>query len=579
MTQQRARRSLAALAATTTAALAGTLLLAGPAAAAPAPPTAPPTATLPGSGQLSALASARPATLEVAQAQFEERTPAALREQRPAWAPCTAEQFSPQEVQFGVLELGLECALVSVPRDWGDPAAGEPLSIAISRLHREGPRPERTVLTNPGGPGGAGLSMAVYGTIGALTGVEVVGVDVRGTGASTALECGDEVVAATLALPDPRDRSDAALDRTAELASQAARACQQDPLAPVVTTEQTVADLDLVRAVLERDTIDWFGVSGGTWLGAQYATYFPARVGRFVLDSNVDVTAAWQQAFEYQPMAFQRRFDEDFRPWAARWNWLFRLGADPAAVTRTYEEVRAGLAVEPLQVPGVGAVTPKLLDDVTASSMYSKLAFEDLAWSMLSLRVALLARSAGDLLGVQRATEQAGEAMRVASRSDETLAATFQTITCNDTAWTRGQRAWDEAGDRYGQRFPLVGWSVTSQPCAYYDRPELTLPRPDGRDLPPLLVLQSTHDPATAYEGALRTAAALPSSRTVTVVDEGDHGVYLTGNACVDEVVDAFLLTGAAPEGDVTCEGTGVPAPGTQLLDGLLELLRRPAAG
>ncbi|WP_432522686.1 alpha/beta hydrolase [Kineococcus sp. SYSU DK006] len=578
MTQQRPRRSLAALASTTTAAIAGTLLLGAVPAAADTTTTAP-TATLPGSGRLSALAAARPATLEQAQAQFEQRTPAALREQRPVWAPCTAEQFNPLEVQLGVLELGLECAVVTVPRDWDEPTAGEPLSIAISRVHREGPRPERTVLTNPGGPGGAGLSMAVYGTIGALTGTEVVGVDVRGTGASTSLECGDEVVAANAALPDPRDRSDAALDRTAELVSAAARACQQDPLAPVVTTEQTVADLDLVRAVLERETVDWVGVSGGTWLGAQYATYFPARVGRFVLDSNVDVTAGWQQAFEHQPMAFQRRFDEDFRPWAARWSWLFRLGADPAAVTRTYEEVRAGLAVEPLQVPGVGAVTPQLLDGVTASNMYSKQSFESQAWTMLYLRAALLARSAGDLLGVQRATAQAGEAMVAASRFDETMAATFQTITCNDTAWTRGQRAWDEAGDRYGQRYPLLGWSVTSQPCAYYDRPELTLPRPDGRDLPPLLVLQSTHDPATAYEGALETAAALPSSRMVTVVDEGDHGVYLTGNACVDEVVDTFLLTGAAPEGDVTCQGTGVPAPGTQLLDGLLQLLRRPAAG
>lgn len=68
----------------------------------------------------------------------------------------------------------------------------------------------------------------------------------------------------------------------------------------------------------------------------------------------------------------------------------------------------------------------------------------------------------------------------------------------------------------------------------------------------------------------MRTHEALGSSVLLTVEDEGDHGLYGGGlNPCVDEVVDTFLTTGRAPGADLTCEGVGVPAPGTALADAL----------
>lgn len=569
--------SRAGIAGVSALAVAGTLLLgATPAGASTTTLT---TAGLPGSGPLSAAATARPTTLADAQAQFEARTPTVFAEQELVWATCTPGQFSESEVAAGVLDLGLECATVAVPRDWNDAAAGDPLQIAVSRLPQPGPRPERTVLTNPGGPGGPGLSLAAVGSLPALRGTEVVGIDVRGTGSASVSECGNELTAALNAVPDPRDRTQAALDATAEAVSAGAEVCQDDPVGVVLNTEQTVLDLDLVRALLDRETVDWWGVSAGTWMGAQYATYLPARVGRMVLDSALDVTATWQSAKQLQPMAFQRRFDSDFAPWAAQWSWLFHLGDDAAAVGRTYEEVRAALVVEPLDVPGIGRVDGALLDGLVGQSMYSKQLFEQLAWSMLFLRTAVVARSVGDLVGLERSREQAGSAMAEIPRAAAVQNAAFYTVTCNDTAWSRGQSFWDAEGEAQGSQHPLIGWSLTAEPCGYYDRPSLSLPRPDGKALPDLLVLNSVHDPATAYEGAVRTAAALPSAHLVTVQDEGDHGLYAAGNACVDDTVNAFLLEGVAPGGDVTCEGTGIPAPGSALFDQLRSLLVPLAGG
>ncbi|WP_337061599.1 alpha/beta hydrolase [Kineococcus sp. G2] len=573
------------LAAAVAAALGATLLAGGTASAATAPTTTAPTASLPGDAPLSQLATERPATLPEAERLFAERYPALYRDQVPSWAPCTAEAVGSAQVA-GLLE----CAEVLVPRDHRDPAAGEPLRIAISRLPQQGERPARTVVTNPGGPGGAGLSLASLGLQPALAGTEVIGLDVRGTGASSPLTCGADLVAAAAGTPDPRDRSPEALAATAAAMRAAAQACADDPLVDVVNTEQTIADVDLVRHALDRETIDWVGYSGGTWLGAQYATYFPARVGRFVLDSSVEATAAFQEVFsENQPPAFQRRFEADFATWAASYDWLFGLGPTAGAVEGTYERVRAELAARPLQLDGVVLVDGAVVDVLVAQAMYSKTAFEQLAWILRGLDVVTgLRAAAGSDAAAGGAVDAAAadlarrvEALlpdRLAEErpsAAETMNATFFATTCNDTAWSRGEEFWNDLGRIQGSQYPLRGWWVTQQPCGYWDRAPLSLPRPDGRDLPPLLIVQSRHDPATSYEGAVETHEALGSSIMVTVEDEGDHALYASaGNPCVDAVVDEFLTTGVAPEQDVTCAGTGVPAPGSQLLSSVQQLVR-----
>ena len=465
------------LAAVTTTALLGTLLTAAPATATPAP-----TRGLPGTGSLSALATARPATVERAQEQFLARTPAALRDQELAWAPCTAQEVAPAEV-----DALLECSRVLVPRDWHDPAAGEPLEIAVSRLSREGDRPARTIVTNPGGPGGAGLSMGVLGLQPALAGTEVIGLDVRGTGASTTLTCGRDALTAMSAAPDVRDRSPEALAAAAAAMAATADACADDPLVDVVTTEQTVHDIDLVRDALDRDTVDWVGYSGGTWLGAQYATYFPGRVGRFVLDSAVDVGSAFQTVFsEDQPMAFQRRFEQDYAPYAAQHAWLYHLGGTPAEVVATYERLRAAYAGAPLGLPGLGlGVDGRIVDTLVVQAMYSKARFEQLSWILLALQVVDRLRSTGDAAAVERAAADLtvrlhALAPQLADPQVPALAsmnATFLATTCNDTAWSQGQEFWDALGERQGSRYPLAGWSKTQQPCGYWDRPALKIGR------------------------------------------------------------------------------------------------------
>ncbi|WP_460915556.1 hypothetical protein [Plantactinospora veratri] len=65
-------------------------------------------------------------------------------DQELSWGACL---FTPPEQA-----RPMECALVTVPRDWADPDAGVDLSVSISRTKATGER-LGAILLNPGGPG------------------------------------------------------------------------------------------------------------------------------------------------------------------------------------------------------------------------------------------------------------------------------------------------------------------------------------------------------------------------------------------------------------------------------------------
>jgi hypothetical protein len=45
----------------------------------------------------------------------------------------------------------------------------------------------------------------------------------------------------------------------------------------------------------------------------------------------------------------------------------------------------------------------------------------------------------------------------------------------------------------------------------------------------------------------------------ITVLDEGKHGLYGSGNACVDAAVDRYLIDGILPPSSSTCKGDPRP--------------------
>ncbi|GAA3668450.1 TAP-like protein [Lentzea atacamensis] len=477
-----------------------------------------------------------------------------LADQEITWQKC----FDPVPPGLPPGAERLECGSFTAPMDWNNPGNGKTITIAVSRTVPLTGKAKTTIFTNPGGPGGEGRTLPlVYLSRPKLSeNAEIIGIDVRGTGASSNITCG---LFDTLGSTDPRDRSKANLDLIYSGMELQAKFCQtkSGEFGRHVTTEQTVKDLDLLRQVLGRKKVDWLGYSGGSWMGAYYATYFPKTLDKIVLDSNTEFTAPWQTVFGDFGMGFERRFRVDFLPWVAKYDNVYHLGKTAEEVRQVYERTREKLTEQPVTLPD-GTYYPVTLDVALFRGQYSKYAFDGAARKLAELAGAV----------PPQVTAQASY--------PDAQTATLYTILCNDTPFRGDRRYLERDAARDGARWPLLGYYQFMGQCAYWDRPNVQLKQPTGIGVAPTLMVQSERDAPTPIEGARKAHAGFAGSRMLTVKDEGDHGIYGFDNACVNDVVERYLVDRVTPSGDLSCPGVPLPEPGQQQT-GVLEQARKLA--
>ncbi|MFD6095895.1 alpha/beta fold hydrolase [Nocardiopsis flavescens] len=487
------------------------------------------------------LAAAAPAAAEPADPL------SAFHGQEVAWAPCEER----------LLE-GLECAWIEVPLDYGDPG-GERASVAISRHTATDPGRRRGILlTNPGGPGGAGRYMAIeprpdlgidYG-LGAQRVAEVydvIGMDPRGGGASTPyLDCGTD-----LPLPPPRpdDGEFSAVTRTAIAAQRSCERAHGD-LIPYMTTANTARDMDVVRAALGEERISYYGASYGTYLGAVYGSLFPERLDRSVLDSAVLPEGMWRDLFRTQKEGYTANVDR-YTEWVAERHGSYGFGSTPQEVLATVEETRARLEEEPrYDVPGLPEGTPFTADDF---DMYVGMMSRNQGiWDLVSLELGYFV-DGRPFPGF----EAPGFPDPEVELSNDSL---LMAVLCEAEWPSRPSEYYADMREaREHHPYGVGAFWDSPQPCAFASRapaePLVELER-DGYG--PGLVIAAEYDANTVYEGGPLMAERLDNP-LLTITDEGGHGFYgFPGHDCATAAVDAYLVDGAAP-GDTTC--AGIPRP------------------
>ena len=173
-------------------------------------------------------------------------------------------------------ELG--CATATAPLDWEHPDEGE-IELALVRHVATGDR-IGSLLVNPGGPGGSGYEF-IADSLDYAVGpplqerYDVVGFDPRGVGRSSAVACYDDAQ-----MDDylygivPAERgSDEWIDLVGSAAADFGEACAEKTgdLLGQVDTVSAARDLDLLRAILGDEQLNYLGYSYGTFLGATYA--------------------------------------------------------------------------------------------------------------------------------------------------------------------------------------------------------------------------------------------------------------------------------------------------------------------
>ncbi|MEV0391176.1 alpha/beta hydrolase [Nonomuraea sp. NPDC050643] len=455
----------------------------------------------------------------------------------------------------------LECATVRVPLDYREPM-GQSVKIALNRIKAKVSRDAGhlgTMLINPGGPGASGRELTSYVAtqlpVDVAERYDIVGFDPRGVGGSDpAVHCVDPATYYKAPRPDAVPRGAAEervlLRRAADYASRCGNRWAW--LLPHLTTENSARDMDRIRAALGEEKISYLGYSYGTYLGAVYATLFPNRVKRLVMDSTVDPTGVWYQSNLNQDRAFERRHRQ-FLAWTARHHDVYKLGATPRQTSFAYYAMRDRLRAR----PAGGVVGPSELDDTFTLAGYS-----DKLWPHFAQAWSSYVRQ-GDVKGLTEIYNTHG----TNDADDENGYAIYLSVQCRDARWPRKWDRWRTDMTAMHRRAPFLTW-----PNAWFNAPCAFWPVPAGKPvqvhgspkLPPILILQSRDDAATPYKGALEMAKLFPRSRMV-VEGGGNHGISLTGNTCVDGHLGAYLKDGTLPGRGATCAAPAQPRPAAHM--------------
>ncbi|WP_333741058.1 alpha/beta hydrolase [Streptomyces sp. IBSBF 2806] len=496
-----------------------------------------------------------PATTTLPSVSSSSDSLARYHHQRLTWKSCV---LGAGDADGEALEkAGARCADVTVPLDYTHPD-GRTITVAVSRVkaadsaHRVG-----SLLLNSGGPGGQGIADPpwVHDAMKDVAGrYDIVGVDPRFVGRSTPLDCGWPTGSPFRWAGEDR----AGFARVTALARDLADRCRKThaDVLPYVTTRNTARDMDVVRAALGERRISYLGYSYGTYLGEVYATMFPGRTDRMVLDGVIDPA-------RYSPRLLVGTEDANERAlrhwaaWAAERDAEYGLGATRDAVLATVDRIRRTAAERPLVIGGGSSRTYRLDVHTVPFIVFNGLsddtdeARRSFASSLRTLHQAARGRHAepdADLAGNLDFLLRGGD-------GGSAYGSVQTAILCGDVPAPRDPEVYWRDVRRSRERHPLMGpFTNDITPCAFWDRPR-ERPTAVRRDFPALMV-NAVGDPRTVYAGASAMHDAWPSSRLVTVTGSDRHGIYgAYGDDCADTTVNAYLRTGRLPSEDVTCSG------------------------
>ena len=428
-----------------------------------------------------------------------------------------------------------ECARLTVPLDRSGQVPGT-VRLSIERDRAPGRRHEGAVFAIAGGPGQGASSVTegfhhdLFGNVGTR---DLIVIDQRGTGRSGALDCPE------LERPgaEPIDARTAAC---AERLGERRR---------FYTTQDSVEDIEAVRAALGFERITLLGVSYGTKVALNYAQRHPGRVERLVLDSVVPPEG--QNPFDIDSFAAMPRVLDELCRGECR-SVTPSLSADVAALVDR-------LPISATLIDGHGRRRTRT---VTARDLHQQIRFGD---TLADLRVdypgVIRAALDGDPAplvrlvhgGVEEALEEPAESQV------EFLSFTLQAATlCEEAPLPWDRTASPEERDRQAAERAAALPDSAFEP---FDRSAALTPdannllfqcrrwpaapaRPDpeaGAPLPdvPALVLAGLEDTRTPLEVGRRVAAAFPRAQVLAVPKTG-HSVLGTA-PCARTAVRRFF--------------------------------------
>ena len=471
------------------------------------------------------------------------------------------------------------CAVITVPLDYANPK-GETISIAVKKRAATGGHAQGALFINPGGPGDSGVSFAERAgnafSPDLLNAYDVIGFDPRGVGSSTAITCSsDDDSSGSTAEPSASGAASSSPSASGtpsagstpsagtaasgesyeewaestrqsfqELSEQCASGTEPAALLDHVDTVSAARDLDILRALAGQEKLNYLGFSYGTYLASVYAENFPGNTGRMVLDGAIDPALSLAEQGLGQAKGFEQAL-RTYVDYCQASSGCPLSGGTDAGVQQVRDLITSANST-PLSTSDPNR-TVTGSDIVTALSEY--LYTTEQNWAPLT--------SALD----QAINRHDGSAFAASEEQDSSSkddgGGAFQAVTCLDYPVEGDEATWAAQYEQAKRVAPIFADSSVGldMVCSVWGHNGTRKPTQiHARGAAPILVVGTTGDPATPYAWSKSLAEQLDSGQLLTWEGNG-HTAYGGDASCVNDAIDAYLISGTMPKKGLTCHG------------------------
>lgn len=465
--------------------------------------------------------------------------------------PNTLGQYERQKLVWVDCYEYFQCTDLSVPIDYAALATGR-FSIRVIRYRANNQKNKiGTLVINPGGPGASGVNFAhnaeAIFSPAILSRYDVVGFDPRGVGDSSAIHClTDKETDASYAADSKPDSPTKLATLVKEMKSYVAKCEAFTPNILHFGTSDSARDMDLLRSALGEKKLNYLGVSYGTYLGTLYASLFPSKVGRMVLDGAVSPRSTTEEQNISQAVGFDfalRAFIDD----------CYKSTDCPLTkpLTMGISEV-ISLFAQAARQPFLGTADRPVTESMAVLGVASSLYDRDSGWPQL--KAALAEAKVGNGSTLLRLddqyTQRNSKGVYVTNETDAAFV-----IDCLDSQRNLSTSEIIRSASQFASRAPIFGpyLAYSGLACQFFtglkakDKPITSI------STAPIVIVGTTRDPATPYQWALDLQKTLRGSRLVTLEGDGHTG-YGRGSLCVDDTVNKYLLSGSIPKANLTCK-------------------------
>ncbi|EXJ80513.1 hypothetical protein A1O1_08658 [Capronia coronata CBS 617.96] len=559
------------------------------------------------------------------------------------------------QLQYHECYGSFQCSRLEVPLDWSNQSNPNNVTLAIVKLPAVVDVTDEsfggTIVINPGGPSGSGVGIVLQSGRGVQRIVdsdkhfEILSFDPRGVAFSTpSLACFQDNAARNLLAVlgvgagslenshyamDVKWGIDQGLGRLCDSASNGIYPDGSD-IRQYVSTALVARDMveivDQVDAHLRKEVhsrrqslrshqaimapvsdppalLNYWGLSYGSYLGNTFASMFPERVGRMVLDGVVD-------ADDYTATGWTTNLQDNNKTWAKFFEFCFEAGPkcalfDPSAtgpqdIRDQVDSFLAELKDNPLPLVYNGNAVLLTYFEMKAN-IHLCLYLPNQLWPLLA--VSLKSLMDGNLLSLVSLQETA-EQWRKATSNRFSPALPFQlsqyqpqstygetgddlpagypwqleagvSILCGDgddiTSTTKAE--YEEYLSLLQSQSPLVGsiWAEIILHCIHW--PAAVRPAPENRFTgpfqsnlsdydprgSPLLFIGNTADPVTPLRNALKMSERHEGSVVVTQDVPGHCAGDVNPSVCTFEILKTFFRDGILPKPGLVCAGSRRP--------------------